>query len=264
MINRDGGFALLIVLWTVALLALLGSVITASGRAETRIAANLSAAAEVQAAADGAIAAAGFHLLDPSSARWQADGAAHRLGLGASTISVTVRDQAGKIDPNETPPALMASLLRQQGIDSGTAAQVAAAVADWRSVSADDLTPIYHAQNRVYLPTHEAFQSLDELSLVAYVTPRLLELLRPHLSLFIEQTPAPAQADALVSAAMQDAIKRDHVAMNEADPQATPSIVLIVASARTAHARFTRRALVRLATDAASDRLYDVLEWDGG
>ncbi len=53
--RRSGGFALLIVLWTLVLVAFLVLHLTASGRTEIRIADNLVANAVAGAAADGAI-----------------------------------------------------------------------------------------------------------------------------------------------------------------------------------------------------------------
>ena len=54
MSNRQRGFALLIVLWTVAFLALLGTQIVAAGRSDTQLADNLKQEAVLEAAADGA------------------------------------------------------------------------------------------------------------------------------------------------------------------------------------------------------------------
>ena len=52
---RSRGFALLIVLWTLVLIAFVVAQVTAAGRTEIRIAGNLAANAAAQAAADGAI-----------------------------------------------------------------------------------------------------------------------------------------------------------------------------------------------------------------
>jgi general secretion pathway protein K len=54
-VNRQGGFALLIVLWTMVLLALLVAQFTTTGRNEVQVAANLRANAVTEAAADGAL-----------------------------------------------------------------------------------------------------------------------------------------------------------------------------------------------------------------
>ena len=66
----ERGFALLLVLWSLALLALLGAQLTGSARSQTRLAGNLRANAMVQAAADGAAQEAILRLLQRS---WQND-----------------------------------------------------------------------------------------------------------------------------------------------------------------------------------------------
>ena len=63
MTNRQRGFALLIVLWTVAFLALLGTQIVAAGRSDTQLADNLRQEAVLEAAAVGAIQDVTFLIL---------------------------------------------------------------------------------------------------------------------------------------------------------------------------------------------------------
>ena len=76
--RRSRGFALLIVLWTVTLLALLGSHITGAARRAASISTLLHDAAQAEALADGLVNEAIFHLLDPSPRGWKADGVALR------------------------------------------------------------------------------------------------------------------------------------------------------------------------------------------
>jgi general secretion pathway protein K len=256
--GREAGFALLIVLWSLSLLALLGSTVTSAGRSETRLAANLVRSAAVEAAADGGIAVGAFHLLDGSAQGWAADGTSHQVKIGDCEVTIAVHDQRGKIDPNETPPGLFAALLRQLGADAGTAQNLADAITDWRSVNDAGLEPVYRAQGRFYTPPHEAFQSLDELSLVAYMNPQLMAALLPHVSLYIEQTPTPALADPLVVAAIKDATGRNQMLANP-DDQPGPLVVVLTATARSRSASFTRRAVVRLSGTGMQP--YQILEW---
>src|SRR5579864_1744427 len=60
--GRERGFALLVVLWTLVLIAFLIARLTAASTTETRVAANLAANAAAEAAADGAIYQAVFQL----------------------------------------------------------------------------------------------------------------------------------------------------------------------------------------------------------
>ena len=52
-LSPDEGFALLLVLWTMALLSLFASQVTAAGRAETKLANALRSGAQLRDAADG-------------------------------------------------------------------------------------------------------------------------------------------------------------------------------------------------------------------
>lgn len=61
--NRERGFALLIVLWSMALLALMITTVLANGRTAITLAGNVRDAAAADARADGAINEALFHAL---------------------------------------------------------------------------------------------------------------------------------------------------------------------------------------------------------
>src|ERR1700752_666316 len=120
--RRQRGFALLIVLWTLVLLTLLGTQILARGHGEAQLAGNLRGAAAAEAAADGAIEEAIFHLLDGSSRRWLADGAVHLIRFPSATVEVRIEDEAGKVNPNLASPALLRALLGRLGAEARTAA----------------------------------------------------------------------------------------------------------------------------------------------
>jgi general secretion pathway protein K len=243
------------------LLGLLGSTITAAGRSEARIAANLLAQANAQAAADGAVAVAAYHLLDNSGQHWNADGAPRQVRIGDSVVTLRMEDQRGKIDPNDATSGLMAALLRQLGLGDTESTTLGNAILDWRVANDSGTANAYTNAGHVFGPPHEPFESLDELALVLGMTPRLMAMLRPHLSLYIEQTPAMAQADPVVQAAIADAVKRDQLTLNE-DQDAGPLIVMVTAAARNRGAVFTRAALLRM--NGIANQPYEVLEWLGG
>jgi general secretion pathway protein K len=72
--RRSRGFALLLVLWVLVLIAFLVAQVTAAGRTELRIAGNLYANAAAEAALEGAVNEAVFHLSDPQPGRrWAFD-----------------------------------------------------------------------------------------------------------------------------------------------------------------------------------------------
>src|SRR5919197_4263300 len=112
-LRTDGGFALIIVLWTLVLIAFIVAQLTAIGRTEIRIAGNIVSNSAAQAAADGAIFEAIFNLSDPRpEARWVVDGNARKLAIGNSQVMLWLEDENWRINPSTASPALLEALLR--------------------------------------------------------------------------------------------------------------------------------------------------------
>src|ERR1700686_2057582 len=99
--RRDGGFALIIVLWTLVLIGFIVVHLTASGRTEIRIASNLVANSVAEATADGPIFETIFTLSDPRpNHRWPVDGIARKIPAGTRRVMVRVEDEASWINPS--------------------------------------------------------------------------------------------------------------------------------------------------------------------
>src|SRR6266481_5740668 len=130
--RRDDGFALIVVLWTLVLIAFIVAHVTANGRTEVRIAGNMVADATAEAADDGAIVAAIFNLLDPNpDQRWPLDGSPHELRVGGSRVMVQLRDESERINPNSAAPQLLEALLRLTGSDAESARRLGASISEW-------------------------------------------------------------------------------------------------------------------------------------
>lgn len=206
--RQSRGFALLIVLWVLVLLAFMVAQMVAAGRTELRIAGNLYANAAAEAALEGAVNEALFHLCDPQpERRWRLDGRFHELVIGNSHIVLRIENEAGRINPNFTSPAVLEGLLRATGSDPPTAKQVAAAITEWVGTvagrSPETVAAEYRAAGRDYTPPMQPMESLDELARVVGITPMVLAAIRPHLTLYGPQVPDPAAADPIVAAALK-------------------------------------------------------------
>ena len=263
--HTQRGFALLIVLWMLVLLALLVTQLTVAGRVEARIAANLRSGAKAEAAADGAVYQALFQLLDGSARHWNIGGAPHQVRIANGVVLIRIRSEAGKVNPNTASEALLAALLRNVGADPQRAAAVAAAIINWRTA---DLLPQlvvattaeYRAAGRDYAPPGAPFQSVDELGLVLGMTPELLERLIPYLSIYQDSNPDPAAADPIVLKAITEATGLDNGVVGWGNASAAP-VVSITAEAREADgSSFIRHAIIRL-QPAADGRPYQILAW---
>jgi len=260
-LGEDKGFALLIVLWAMVLLTFLVTQLTAAGRTELQLAANLRSAAAAEAAADGAVYEAVFHLLDPSDP-WLADGADRVLRVVGGRVLLRIEDEAGKINPNSASPELLRALLRRLDADSRTADSLAAAIVDWRFPSSQGQPggakePQYRAAGRDYGPAGAPFRSVTELGAVLGMTSGLLSRLQPNVSVLTDADPDPAAAPPVVRQAMQDV--RGTVGAVRRQPPRTVNITARVIG--DAGGRFVRRAAIRLGR-TPKEPLFRILTWD--
>lgn len=258
---RQRGFVLLVVLWSVALLALIGTRLTGAGRTEAQIARNLLSAAMAEAAADGAIQEAVFRLLAPGDARWPADGLPRLVRVGAAVVEVRVVSESGKINPNRAPAAAIAALLHRLGMEESPAATLAAAIFDWRTPgqlasTGGTKAAQYRATGRAALPTGKPFESLGEIGAVLGMSPQLLDRLRPFLSVHNEAGIDPRYAAPAVRLALADI----GVGLDQPGDDGLRAVTVTATAALSDGTRFARSSIVQLRAGDA-DRPWQVLSW---
>ena len=203
------GFALLVVLWTVALLALLGAHITGTARQAASLSLLLHGAARAEALADGLVAEAIFRLLDPSSQGWKADGVPPR---GAARQRGPARWWCWTMPGGSTPRWRRRSCWlrccattgwsrggrsgwpRPSWTGAASATSRCRAGRSWRR---------YRAAGLSYGPPHEAFRSPEELGLVLGMTPDVLAGWQPHLSVWTRGRVRLERADPVVAQAVR-------------------------------------------------------------
>ncbi len=135
--RRERGIALIAVLWILVVLALLAANMTQTSRASRQLARNLSSTAEARALADGGVYFAIAGLLEPDREKLLAtDGTVYRLSLGAGEITLSLRDERGKIDLNRAPRQTLVALFEAAGAHLEEAGDLADALLDYRD--ADD------------------------------------------------------------------------------------------------------------------------------
>lgn len=244
--SDERGFALLIVLWSVGLLALLGTRIAANGRLEAQLASNIRTAAELEAAADAGLHEAVFRLLDRSGQRWRADGAWHQVRLPRGDVDVLLESLDGKPNPSLVSADLLSALFRQVGVQHADAAQLAARVQEWRDPgrwprNMQAKAGEYRAAGRDYGPPGAPFRSLDELRLVLGMTPDTFAKVQPHLSVYALGDPDPDVADPVVLGAMTAAGPNGHGSFGHAQDHA---VAVTSVAAAGGGERFVRRAVV--------------------
>jgi general secretion pathway protein K len=265
--NRSGapGFALLIVLWTMGLLALLAAQFTGTGRSELRVAMNLQANATAQAAADGALYEGMFHLMRGD---WLPDGRVRIVQVGGATAQVRAKNLAWKVNPNMASVPVLRALLGVLGVDSARSMALAQAIVDWRTPNQASLAggakiTAYRAAGLPYGPANRPYDSVDELGLVIGMTPALLARMKPFLSVY-QEGDATDMLSNPIQAAVEDAPQIGTGWQLGATGRVMVALLEVEAVGATG-GRFTRRAVVRLRAEPSLEQsAYEVLTWEAG
>ena len=218
---------------------------------------------------------------------WRADGAEHVFEFGGGEVRIVIEDEAGKVDLNRAPDALLADLFIAAGLEEQEAAELVDAIADFRD--RDDLRRLYGAEDGDYeragLPygaKDAPFEAIEELQRVLGMTPALYRAVAPSITVHnrrrsrqprelvnqprLEQTD-PAET---VRRARRERANRPTggaPAAGARTPGAVsgrfPTAVTIRAQARAASgAVFVREAIVRFAPNGSQP--YRIEKWTRG
>lgn len=198
--ENERGLALVSVLWVLALLAVIAGSFTVGARTESKLAYNLGENAKARALADAGIQRAVLALLEPqteglvdrraeemSELGSRLDGTARVWRFGGGEVLISIFDEAGKIDLNIAVDELLAGLFISLGVNSGEAAALVDAIADFRDpndfkrLNGAEETD-YRAAGRDYGPKNAPFQAIDELQLVLGMTRDLYRRAAPALT----------------------------------------------------------------------------------
>lgn len=205
--RKTAGAALIMVLWLVAALSL---VVVAGAQGVRQQAQRASLDMErlrAESALDPAIQLIAQKLLVDKGTDSQYR--IQRLALGQSDVWVEITPSGGLVDVNVASDALLQALfLRAGGLSAGEAAILASRVRDY--IDPDD-TPggiggaeavQYRAAGWPSLPRNGALDDISELKSVLGMTPRLYDIIAPHLGINGQQrieidSAPPALIDAL-------------------------------------------------------------------
>jgi len=169
--GRQGGFALVLVLGTLVLIAALALGLAQTSRLEVRRAANMAAAGKARALLDAGVALAVFDADRPLRARrFRPAGPAARVGLGDATLDIRVFEDWGRVDLNRSNPLLLRGLIEAVGEEADNARAIADTVAARRGDTMASRAREDGQPNRPFL-------SVAELATVPGVTPDLLRRL---------------------------------------------------------------------------------------
>ena len=219
--RRERGFALLMVLWTLMLLAFLATVFGSNARTEVLLARNLVTNAQAEALADAGVfrAAAGL-TRQPREGGFRGNGQVYiwRPSLdepgtrGAATpvdeVRFTIRDEGGKVDLNQAPAPLLRELLIAVGVEPETSVALADAIVDFRDEDQEKQPQGAEARDYKHAglawgPKNKPFDVVDELTYVLGMTPEIYRKVAPLVTVWgLGETPHPYTAPPEVLRAM--------------------------------------------------------------
>lgn len=188
------GIALVLVLWMVGLLAIIAGSFVYSARTGAVQTANIVDLARARALSQAGVERGIFELLKPETDgdRWLANGRLNVFELDGGVISVSMRDEAAKIDINTAPDALIKGLFLSSGLDDDDATRLLDAVVDWRD--ADDFPRAagaekdqYEAAGLNYVPANAQYRTVQELQYVLGMKPDFLNKIRNSLTVYSGQ-----------------------------------------------------------------------------
>lgn len=288
------GVALVLVLWAIALMAvLLGSfaIIARTENLESRhVFDTVTARYDAEVGLERAI----FELrnADPAQ-RWVADGRPYEFDFDGARVSVELTDESGKIDLNTADPTMLTSLFISVGVDLNRAQALADAIQDWRDP--DDVpheqgaeANEYKAAGYSYVPRNAPFQTVSEVQQVFGMDYDLYQKIEPAVTIYSNNgTPNPAFApfEALRALPdMTDDLARQIIELRQsvipgqpgAQPLVLPNGTPIVANGGGLTYSVKSRAVlpngvstvldasIRLGGVGVSGRPYTVLRWRDG
>jgi len=191
--RRERGWALISVLWTTAMLAMMAAatqdLTVTSVRAERRALTRAHLDEDLDAATIRAILA-----LDDArpGSRCRIDSQPFPVTFEGVTMVVTVQDEDGKFDLNQADDDTLAPLFQSVGVDQKTATILADRIVEWRTEADSDDTHTLHggtdadyaAAGLPWRPRHDDFQSVSEVRLVLGMTPQIYQRVRPALTVY--------------------------------------------------------------------------------
>ncbi len=273
--SQENGFALILVLWSVALLGLIAASFATGVRSNALIARNAVENAAARALADGGVVLAIAGLLDPDGPNaWHPDSMPRSLEMQTGRIRVTIADEGGKIDLNAETGPLVADLLRWLGLAPPDALALTREIAGFRAAG----------DGNGAAPVAPRFASVAELTRVPGMTPALFARMEPFVTVHSGETTLNVQTapgallEALTGAdpvAIEAfvATRRDRDAGPEDIPPgpldgedrfdvADVRAVTVTSRGETpGGGRFQREAVVVLEPAARSDAEFRILSW---
>jgi len=173
------GSALLAVMWLSAALAAIAFSLSLTVRGETDRASTAVDGLRAYYLARGAVERAALELdwsvWNPVNPPIPPNSIEITYHFNSGDARVEFLPETGKIDLNTATPEMLDRLLLSLNVEPGRAAEIATAIADWRTPAPDGgpFDAYYLSQKPPFVPLHIHFQEVEELLQVKGVTPEI-------------------------------------------------------------------------------------------
>jgi len=258
--NR-AGFALVTVIWSLGLISLLGTAVIVGARYRSRTTASVASLERTAAAAESAInigiaraiaMANGQKLTFPLRCRMP----------GGELVTVSIEDEAGKVDLNTATPAILIrlfiALTRDQSAGNHIAERIVAFRAPSNSEISGQAADARSADHKPGPDRNARFATILQLDQIDGISPRILRTALPFLTV---RSGRPEPDAGAASPALRNLLNLDQP--GQAPNPSIAGSVTIRADAEAAHgARFIREALVSLG--AENGKPFQIREWRRG
>jgi len=192
--NQDAGFILIYVLWTLAFLALIASLLANNAKTNIKAQANLLHHVQAQTLADGLTHLVANDLLGTTKSinpnkQLRRDGTLSVCRIDNNLVHIKIIDVIGQVDLNTASVTLLNRLLLGVGTQPEQARKLARAVVDFRSGNVNaTIKNAYRAAGLPHGPKNSPFQSISELDQVLGIAPDLYRRLRPMVTIYSMNT----------------------------------------------------------------------------
>lgn len=244
---EEQGYALVAAVVAMAVFGALALAITTATRISIAGGSSEIARARADAAADAGLAIVVQGFLEGKVATLaMVDGRSRQIDFAGSHLTIHVTDERGKIPLNHIEDDTVTRMLEQAGLADAQLAIARDSLLDW--LDDDDLPRANGAETGYYAragiaPRNGALATVDELARVRGFTPRLIDRLRPYVTVDNDALPfdpnhAQPQALAVMSQAgdngpevieRQRELAGEQVALDATPPQAIQGHPLTIA-----------------------------------
>lgn len=182
------GVVLVIVLWIIALLAVMAGGFAYSMRIETRLATSAVDRAQARALAEAGIAYALVWQLDPElPQQWPPNGDERDWTFGGARLRIRTIDASGLVNLNTAEPELLKALLAAAGLDARDQDRLAAAIQEQRNPTEQGkLDAGSHTAIQGMRSGPSRFESIEDLQQVPGMIPVIYAQLAGLVTVFSE------------------------------------------------------------------------------